>query len=542
MSADRPDLAAELLAGRVPDVHPLALQAAVDVIAGQLHRDDAITLDQVRRLAKRFNDQRQFSLSRTISASWLSKPPWDATMNRLYAQSLLDLGDFDAAAAVLTDGLQRIRRDRGPDDEEAEHLGLLGRSYKERYLRTADSRWLEKSITQYYDAYTSSRGERYWHGINAVALLDRAARDKITINVGQSVEQLASEIFANVEARWKKNTADPWLAATASEALLALQRCEEAELFLYRFLNHSSATLFGIGSYTRQVREVWQGADDEGCAGRIFRIMSRHDARAGAWSTDIRTASKVRRDIESNPAAYEKNFLGENTFSVEAVRKLLACCHSIGCVHDADGRRMGTGFLLEGGDLNQRYAGKAVFITNAHVVGGDQAIPAAKATVTFELAEGNDAVPKHHRIESVLFLSPMGHFGVPRSDDEELDTAAALLQDVPHSAPCLKAAQRLPMVTAKTRAFVAGHPLGAGLQVSLHDSQLLDFDDYERLVHYRTPTDPGSSGSPVFNENWEVIALHHGGSRRMSRLHGNGDYEANEGIAIKAIQRKLAAI
>jgi V8-like Glu-specific endopeptidase len=75
----------------------------------------------------------------------------------------------------------------------------------------------------------------------------------------------------------------------------------------------------------------------------------------------------------------------------------------------------------------------------------------------------------------------------------------------------------------------------------LHDSVLLDIDDDERLVHYRTPTDPGSSGSPVFNVDWEVIAVHHGGSSETPRLRGDGRYEANEGIALSAVRRKLNA-
>ena len=31
----------------------------------------------------------------------------------------------------------------------------------------------------------------------------------------------------------------------------------------------------------------------------------------------------------------------------------------------------------------------------------------------------------------------------------------------------------------------------------------------EVLHHYSTDTEAGSSGSPVFNDQWEVVALHH---------------------------------
>jgi hypothetical protein len=40
---------------------------------------------------------------------------------------------------------------------------------------------------------------------------------------------------------------------------------------------------------------------------------------------------------------------------------------------------------------------------------------------------------------------------------------------------------------AAARAYVLGHPEGDGLQVSIHDSELLDVDDTGVLTHYRTP-------------------------------------------------------
>jgi V8-like Glu-specific endopeptidase len=159
--------------------------------------------------------------------------------------------------------------------------------------------------------------------------------------------------------------------------------------------------------------------------------------------------------------------------------------------------------------------------------------------VNFEVESALLSDPKFYKATEVLFTSDPGDFGVRRPDDGNLDVTVVRLAGVGESFKGLNAARELPLIDPKTKAFVVGHPRGSGLQISLHDSVLLDIDDEERLLHYRTPTDPGNSGSPVFNRNWEVIAVHHGGSAAMPRLRGEGSYEANEGVALSAVRRKL---
>ncbi len=55
------------------------------------------------------------------------------------------------------------------------------------------------------------------------------------------------------------------------------------------------------------------------------------------------------------------------------------------------------------------------------------------------------------------------------------------------------------------------------------------FDDF---IHYETDTQPGSSGSAVFNDEWMVIALHHSG---VPDPKDSTKYIANEGIRISSI-------
>ncbi|MBW3542890.1 MAG: endonuclease [Planctomycetes bacterium] len=77
----------------------------------------------------------------------------------------------------------------------------------------------------------------------------------------------------------------------------------------------------------------------------------------------------------------------------------------------------------------------------------------------------------------------------------------------------------------------------------------------ERFLHYETDTAPGSSGSPVFNDQWEVVGLHHSGvpkrdsAGRILARDGSVwrsesgehqiDWIANEGVRVAAILADL---
>jgi V8-like Glu-specific endopeptidase len=96
-----------------------------------------------------------------------------------------------------------------------------------------------------------------------------------------------------------------------------------------------------------------------------------------------------------------------------------------------------------------------------------------------------------------------------------------------------------PVKDESARVYIIGHPKGGTLSFSLNDNRLLDYDD--RLLHYRAPTEGGSSGSPVFNEEWQLLGLHHGGGKDMAKLNKEpGRYAANEGIWIEAIRKGIS--
>jgi len=97
------------------------------------------------------------------------------------------------------------------------------------------------------------------------------------------------------------------------------------------------------------------------------------------------------------------------------------------------------------------------------------------------------------------------------------------------------------------------HPNGEPKQLAIRNNQVVD--ELELFLHYRTDTDPGSSGSPVFNDQWEVVALHHSGVPKRNEqgqvVTSDGRlwqewmgeqriaWEANEGVRVSRLVRHI---
>src|SRR5262245_41581395 len=121
------------------------------------------------------------------------------------------------------------------------------------------------------------------------------------------------------------------------------------------------------------------------------------------------------------------------------------------------------------------------------------------------------------------------------------------------ASPLCRSQRACPLSKTPARVYVIGYPGGRDLAFSFQDNELLDHEGPPQgrpgvegvcRVHYRAPTEGGSSGSPVFNSRlWQVIALHHkGGKIGMPKLNGKeGTYGANEGISIQSIAAAMQA-
>lgn len=169
---------------------------------------------------------------------------------------------------------------------------------------------------------------------------------------------------------------------------------------------------------------------------------------------------------------------------------------------------LGTGFLIARG----------ILMTNNHVLETKEVAAASVAEFGFEEGRDLQRVP----IEpDRLFITDEGlDFTIVACDDQILNG----IEPIP--------LRRNPaLVTRHERVNVIQHPRGRRKEVALHDNRVLRVLD--KVVRYRTDTEPGSSGSPVFNNEWDLVALHHAGV-------GEPDGGAsNEGIRISAIVAHL---
>lgn len=91
---------------------------------------------------------------------------------------------------------------------------------------------------------------------------------------------------------------------------------------------------------------------------------------------------------------------------------------------------------------------------------------------------------------------------------------------------------------AQTPAYIVQHPRGERKRLGFVRNQVSTFDD--RVIHYLTDTEPGSSGSPVFDGQGGLIGLHHaGGTPQM--VVGKPPLTKNEGIRIPRVIAGLKA-
>ncbi|AIJ22731.1 DNA/RNA non-specific endonuclease [Amycolatopsis methanolica] len=172
-----------------------------------------------------------------------------------------------------------------------------------------------------------------------------------------------------------------------------------------------------------------------------------------------------------------------------------------------------------------------LLLTNHHVLA--DAATAACSVVEFDYQDGADGLPLPVRL---LALDPVRFFAA----DPGLDFALVAVRAT--------AAELAPfgfnrLVEAEGKAIVGDfvtivqHPNGERKQIALRENRIVDV--LERFLHYETDTEPGSSGSPVFNDQWEIVALHHASVPAPEKGELGG--VVNEGVRVSRLLAGLRA-
>ncbi len=190
-----------------------------------------------------------------------------------------------------------------------------------------------------------------------------------------------------------------------------------------------------------------------------------------------------------------------------------------------------------------------LLVTNHHVVKArekhepeateaDLRAQALKATVWFNYTDRNLKYTEYKCIELV-------HFSV------ELDYALLRLSPISPStsnqplSSCgyLSVTQSKPSLSKGSRLNIIQHPQGGPQRIAIRSNFYVDYISKPTSpdrIRYLTDTEPGSSGSPVFNDEWQVIALHHAAVQvQETKYKGEAIKYNNQGVSIHTIMANL---
>jgi endonuclease G len=156
----------------------------------------------------------------------------------------------------------------------------------------------------------------------------------------------------------------------------------------------------------------------------------------------------------------------------------------------------GTGFLV----------GPKLLLTNNHVL--EKPADAMKSLAEFDFEEDTNSRCKPTKI---FELRPNEVFVTDKDLDFTMVSLAPTSSDGTslYNYGVLRLAEESGKVQQGECVSIIQHPEGGLKQCCIRENEVVDI--FDNWLHYLTDTQPGSSGSPVFNDQWLVAALHHAG-------------------------------
>jgi Trypsin-like peptidase domain/Effector-associated domain 1 len=343
----------------------------------------------------------------------------------------------------------------------------------------------------------------------------------------------------------------------ASQALRDAFTLDEFDQLLFFYLDKRRENIAGPGNFQTVVYQVLSAAEREGWTSKLLAAAreanptnARLMALAEAWQlAPLRAES---RDALERIISEEAGFL-----DITAWRERLGALEGqVGRVEVTvpGGVVKGTAFLV----------GPDVCLTNYHVLERviNGAVSPSNVVVRFDYKRSGDGLVLNdgteHRMPDSDWLvdasppSPVDSLvdpGRQLPQEDQLDYAVFRLTGEPGEEPIggasagpkaprrgwIEAAATTEPFTAESTMFILQHPSGEPLKLAF--GAVLGPNTNATRVRHRVNTEPGSSGSPCFNRNLELSALHHGGDPDFAIGHRP---QYNEAVPLAAICQLLA--
>ncbi|MFN4079675.1 MAG: trypsin-like peptidase domain-containing protein [Saprospiraceae bacterium] len=226
---------------------------------------------------------------------------------------------------------------------------------------------------------------------------------------------------------------------------------------------------------------------------RALRDAKRHNVES--LNFEVPTGQEFEKMIGSR-----ENLVSAGWFE-NAIRAMRPVCRIV----RSDGE-LGTGFLTRDGYI----------FTNNHVLPSAEKARDARVEFNYETdAQGVTRSRVSYEIDPSDFVTSDKH-ELDFSRIKPIDRADAPLSQWGYVEFDTEA------IPAKGDYLtIVQHPLGGEKKIGLRGDETIGV--WKHYVFYTTHTEPGSSGSPVFNQNWKVVALHHAG-----RTDAEGGLQINE--------------
>ena len=518
------------------------LRTLVSALIDRLKNDEPC-LQECLGVATQLRDSRNFDLLDELTEQLRRTGNEIPTVRQLQAQSLIERGKAILAIDILESYADRIDVE---SPEWAEAHGLMGRAWKQIFFDMPNKanqiafKALASSIREYAIPYTASPAKNFWQGVNLLALAHYVRQKRLPVEPPIDCEQLAHNLASHLAAMPHERR-DYWYYASVAQVHLALNDLDAVEENIRIFVRDPTTTAFALSGTLRQYCVLWS-LDKMG--EREFGIVQ--GLRAALMMKEAGHLELAPEELQRALGDRPSDLQLERILGADGPRNYrwwqlgLECAKSVGIVCQGELGRIGTCFLVRGGDFKESWGDELFVLTNSHVVSdnpNDGGIRARDACIKFEAAEKD----RSYGVDCIMWISGR----------QKLDAVILRLKEPVDMIRPLQLTNVLPKADSTQRVYIIGYPGGGELSMSFQDNILLDheappdgapIDQGVCKVHYRAPTEKGSSGSPVFNASaWQVVALHHAGGQSIRRLNGRPEeWPANEGIWIASIMDAVA--